>query len=60
MKYHLPLWEETDSRKITAACGIVGTPENFVMGKEAFLANAKENPADTCKRCLRIYNARPW
>jgi len=60
MKYHLALWRETDTDRIESACGVVGTPENFVMPKESFLANAKESPADTCKRCRRIYERKPW
>lgn len=60
MKYHLALWRETDTHKITSACGVIGTPENFVMSKQSFLANAEENPATTCKRCMRIYNKRRW
>ena len=58
MKIHLALWKETDTFLITSACGVVGTPENFVYPKKAFLAHT--NKKQVCKRCKAIYDKKPW
>ena len=58
MKVHLALWQETDTHKVTSACGAVRTPENFVYPKKMFLAHTE--PKDVCKRCKQIYERKPW
>jgi hypothetical protein len=58
MKIHLALWQETDTNKIMAVCGVVKTPENFVYPKKTFLAHTE--PKDICKTCLKIYNKKQW
>lgn len=58
MKVHLALWRTTDTDKVTSACGVVRTPENFVYPKTSFLAHTE--PKDVCKTCLKIYRRKPW
>ena len=59
MKIHLALWQETDCEsKLISACGVIGTPSNFVYPKKSFLTHME--PKDICKRCKAIYDKKPW